>query len=133
MEHTGYFVKFNNFAMHPSGTGKLHIDVLSKHSQVIWGQWRAGANLLNENIYKEMNSIAPFDFYALDKNGKIPGHIFTDYSSPETIFESLTLPKLDSSIRIFPVNTQGVTKGEAVLDLTPVLLQYANKEICYFI
>lgn len=68
MEHTGYFVKFNNFAMHPSGTGKLHIDVLSKHSQVIWGQWRAGANLLNENIYKEMNSVVPFDFYALDKN-----------------------------------------------------------------
>ena len=42
MEYTGYFVKFNNFAAHPSGTGRLHIDVLSKYSQVLWGQWRNG-------------------------------------------------------------------------------------------
>ncbi len=48
MEYTGYFVKFNNFAAHPSGTGRLHIDVLSKYSQVLWGQWRNGINLLNE-------------------------------------------------------------------------------------
>lgn len=55
MEYTGYFVKFNNFAAHPSGTGRLHIDVLSKYSQVLWGQWRNGINLLNEKIRKEMN------------------------------------------------------------------------------
>ena len=68
MEYTGYFVKFNNFAAHPSGTGRLHIDVLSKYSQVLWGQWRNGINLLNEKIRKEMNDVAPFKFYALDKS-----------------------------------------------------------------
>ena len=68
MEYTGYFVRFNNFATHPAGTGRLHIDVLNQYSQVIWGQWRTGVNLLNEKIYNEMNNIAPFYFYALDKS-----------------------------------------------------------------
>lgn len=87
----------------------------------IWEMWFQGSDYDIDKAYTLI--------YALDKNGKIPGHVFTDYSSPETLFESLTLPKLDPSIRIFPVNTKGVTKGEAVLDLTPALIQYANKEI----
>ena len=90
MKHTGYFVKFNNFAMHPSGTGRLHIDVLAKHSQVIWGQWRNGANLLNEKIRIEMNEVAPFDFYALDKNvALLKMHTTRVLTKEEVIAENL--------------------------------------------
>lgn len=90
MKHTGYFVKFNNFAMHPSGTGKLHIDVLAKHSQVIWGQWRNGVNLLNEKIRIEMNEVAPFDFYALDKNvALLKMHTTRVLTKEEVIAENL--------------------------------------------
>lgn len=68
MEHIGYFVRFNNFAVNPEGTGKLHINVLKQYSKVIWGQWRNGVNLLNNKTMKEMNTMTPFSFYALDKN-----------------------------------------------------------------
>lgn len=66
MKNVGYFVKFNNFASHPDGTGKLHIEVLQKNGQVIWGQWRSGINILNEGLRKVMNE-NPFYFYAMDK------------------------------------------------------------------
>jgi hypothetical protein len=62
-----YFVKFKNFQSHPEGTGKLHYQVLKQHGEVLWGQWRKGNTLLNRKIKAEMNELAPFTLYILDK------------------------------------------------------------------
>lgn len=63
-----YFLKFKNFQSHPEGTGKLHYQVLQKEGRVLWGQWRKGETLLSRRTKEEMNTVAPFTLYILDKD-----------------------------------------------------------------
>ena len=67
MNDIGFFVKFNNYALNPKGTARLHYEILQKYKKVIWGQWTNSDRIITERTYKEMNK-KPFYLYALDKN-----------------------------------------------------------------
>lgn len=60
--------------------------------------------------------------YALDACGQIPGNVFTDYSSPDTIFDSLLLPNPDKNIQLRHVSE--IEKGTPAFDVTQTLAQY---------
>lgn len=60
--------------------------------------------------------------WELDSRGRIAGHIFTDYSSPDAIEESFSLPVPDSNHIVNDETKAGI----AGMDVTDTLVQLAN-------
>ena len=75
----------------------------------IWEMWMQGSDFDIDKAYTMM--------YGLDKSGKIAGNGFIDYSSPESIVESLNT-ELENPVRGVQFEPQFATTGEANPNIT---------------
>lgn len=84
----------------------------------LWEMWFQGSDYDIDKAYTLI--------FALDGMGQIPGNALTDYSSPESIMESLLIPDPDSNVYC-KIQTSPVMGNQ--FDLTYYLNQFYNKTI----